>query len=486
MSKKIKKILLKIKETIPVKIRPISISLAVFMLGRWLWNDTYSSIYIKEIIGNTLWVSVIWTILVVVKLIFVIPTGRMNDRISAKHILFIWKILYVVCGLLFFFAWIYHSRLILTIAAIINWFANAITVTTYRSYYAKKSTKKDSNQILWIYFSATYVTEFIWSLIAAFLVKYLELPYMYFFVVIFSLISLLQEQEINLNIFKHYNKTRKKFYNRVKKESDDDKYEDEKKWYIQEIFWKNWFIRPFFKECVSRDSRVEIWRTLNKYGWNMYVALWSLMITSMLHYASYLFIPIVAAENNFSLSKIAIVFAAMKLPYIINIFTWKFWDRHSKKLLISIILVSLSFLYLALWFLDNFYIVLILTFFISLWMAMLFPLSSALINSYTQQKDKWSMTWVQDFIWSIWSICWSLLFWMLSAIIWLQKWFIVVWLCTFWLWWYLLIKKLISYKSKDEEHEKMESDEVCGLLVPASMYITPWEMVDKKDKIKKT
>jgi hypothetical protein len=35
---------------------------------------------------------------------------------------------------------------------------------------------------------------------------------------------------------------------------------------------------------------------------------------------SFLFIPIVAAENNLSLSEIAIVFAAMKLPYIVNVF----------------------------------------------------------------------------------------------------------------------------------------------------------------------
>jgi hypothetical protein len=44
-----------IKNLIPIKIRPISLSLAVFMLWRWLWTDTYFSIYIKEIIGNERW-----------------------------------------------------------------------------------------------------------------------------------------------------------------------------------------------------------------------------------------------------------------------------------------------------------------------------------------------------------------------------------------------------------------------------------------------
>ena len=308
---------------------------------------------------------------------------------------------------------------------------------------------------MWVYFSATYITEVIWSLIAAFLVKYLDLPYMYFFVVIFSLVSLVREQNINLDILKKYNKTWNRFYKRIEKESiKTDKWVIKSSKDIRYLFWKKWFLYSFFKECLSRENWVEIRRILQKYNWEMYIALWSLMLTNMLNYTSYLFIPIVAAENNFSLSKIAIVYAVMKLPYVINIFTWKFWDKYSKKLLISIILVWLSFLYLALWFVDNFYTILILTFFTSLWIALLFPLSSALVISYTQQKDKWSMTWVQDFVWSLWSVSSSLLFWMLSAIIGLQKSFIILWLCTFGLWIYLMIKKLVSYKKKPYEHIK--------------------------------
>ena len=451
-----------IKNLIPIKIRPISISLAVFMLWRWLWTDTYFSVYIKEIIGNERWVAAIWAILAAVRLIFVIPIGRMNDRINTKSILFIWKILYVLCGLFFFLAWIYHSRFLLTIATIINGFANAITVTTYRSYYAKKASKKDNSQIMWVYFSATYITEVIWSLIAAFLVKYLDLPYMYFFVVIFSLVSLVKEQNLDLDIFNRYNKTWKRFYKRVKTESINVEWITKTPKNIKKIFWKKWFVYSFFKKCLSRDSWVEIWKILHKYNWEMYVALWSLMLTNMLNYTSYLFIPIVAVENNFSLSKVAIIYAVMKLPYVINIFTGKFWDKYSKKLLISIILVCLSFLYLALWFVNNFYTILALTFFTSIWIALLFPLSSALVVSYTRQKDKWSMTWVQDFVWSLWSIISSLSFWVLSAIIWLQKSFVILWLCTFGLWIYLMIKKLLSYKKKPHEHiqENIKSNEI--------------------------
>jgi hypothetical protein len=42
---------------------------------------------------------------------------------------------------------------------------------------------------------------------------------MYFFVIIFALVSLLQDEKIKSVLSIHYNKTRKRFYKRVEKES---------------------------------------------------------------------------------------------------------------------------------------------------------------------------------------------------------------------------------------------------------------------------
>lgn len=455
----------KIKKIIPTKIRLISFSLALFMMGRWLGTDTFFSIFVKETVWSARWVTVIWAVLAFVKLLFTIPIWRMNDRVNTKYILLVWKFLYAICGLLFFLAWVQHSRILLLFASIFNWIANSTTFTTYRSYYAKKTTKSDNARISWVYFSALYITEVIWSLIAAVLVKYLELPYMYFFVVIFALVSLLQDEKIKSILSKHYNKTWKRFTKRVEEESTlPDKVDDSE--YEQKFFGKDWFIRSFINGCLSLESWKEIREMLHKYNWKMYVALWSYMLTNFLNYTSYLFIPIVAAENNLSLSQIALVFAAMKLPYVVNVFTWKFWDKYSKKLLISIILVLMSFLYILLWFHEGFYTILILTFFISLWIALLFPLTAALVISYTNPKDNGAMIWVQDFVWRAWDIVWSLWFGTLTAIIWLQKWFTIIWLCVFWLWIYLMIKKIISFKSKNNERENEKSNEIYQLPVP--------------------
>ncbi len=462
MRKKIKNTLPKI---IPLKIRSISLSLALFMMGRWLGTDTFFSIYVKETVWSAWWVTIIWAVLAFVKLLFTVPIWRMNDRVNIKYILLVWKVLYAICGLLFFLAWISHSWILLLFASIFNWIANSTTFTTYRSYYAKKSTKSDNAQISGVYFSAMYITEVIWSLIAAILVNYLELPYMYLFVVIFSLASILQDEKIKTVLWKHY-KTWKNFYKRLQKESEIPDKSSEPLAFEQKFFGKGWFIHSFITWCLSLESWKEIWEILRKYNWKMYVALWSWMLTNFYNYMSFLFIPIVAAENNLSLSEIAIVFAAMKLPYIVNVFAWKFWDKYSKKLLISIILVLMSFLFMALWFSENFYAILVLTFFISTWVALLSPLTSALVVSYTYPQDKWSMMWVQDFMWRAWDIAWSLWFWTLTAIIWLQKGFTIIWFCTLWLWWYLLIKKLLSFRSKNNEREKVKSNEVYELPIP--------------------
>ena len=152
MLKKLKWIFKNFGGIIPVKIRSISLSLVLFMMGRWLGTDTFFSIYVQETVGSAWWVTVIWALLAFIKLLFTIPIWRMNDRVNTKYILLVWKFLYAICGLLFFLAWVQHSRVLILFASIFNWIANSTTFTTYRSYYAKNSTKSDNAQISGIYF----------------------------------------------------------------------------------------------------------------------------------------------------------------------------------------------------------------------------------------------------------------------------------------------------------------------------------------------
>ncbi len=453
MAIKTKKSSLKLNKKISMKIRFVSMSVFLLMLWWWLGTDTYFSIFVKDIIWNSRWVTAIGTILAVSKLSVVIPVGKLNDHANIKYILLIGKILYAMCGIGFFLAWILHSRAILIVATVLNWFANGTTFTSYRSYYGKSATKSTNNQVFGVYFSSTYIAEVFGSLIAALLVRHLELPYMYLFVVIFALVSLLEDQKIKSEISKKYNRSRKKMYNRLKSESRYIEEIDEWRESTQTFFGKKWFLRTFIKECTSPDSFRAIINTLHWYKWNIYIALLSQFLNNLLNNIGFLFIPIISVENNLSLSQIAIVFAVMKAPYIINVFLWKFGDKHSKKILISSILIVMSLLYIAMWFAQWFYSILLLTFWISMWVSMLNPLTSALVTSYTRPKDKWAMSWVQDFACKLWDIVWVLWFWFLTSFVWLRAWFMIVGLCTLWLSSYLLTKKLISRRRKRRERE---------------------------------
>lgn len=45
--------------SVPISIRMVSFSLFIFLLGRGLGADTFFSVYIKTIVDNVLWISII-------------------------------------------------------------------------------------------------------------------------------------------------------------------------------------------------------------------------------------------------------------------------------------------------------------------------------------------------------------------------------------------------------------------------------------------
>ena len=65
---------------IPMEIREVSLSLFLFTIGWGLGGDTFFSIYIKKIIGTGLGLTLIGTLLPLVKLFVVMPIGALNDK----------------------------------------------------------------------------------------------------------------------------------------------------------------------------------------------------------------------------------------------------------------------------------------------------------------------------------------------------------------------------------------------------------------------
>jgi hypothetical protein len=65
---------------IPMEIREVSLSLFLFTIGWGLGGDTFFSVYIKKIIGTGIGLTLIGTLLPLVKLLVVMPIGALNDK----------------------------------------------------------------------------------------------------------------------------------------------------------------------------------------------------------------------------------------------------------------------------------------------------------------------------------------------------------------------------------------------------------------------
>lgn len=450
-TKKEKTSFLKFKKiaTLPINIRWISISLFLFMIGWGLGGDTFFSIYVKSIVWSGFGITLIGTLLALTKLIIVIPVGIMNDQGNSRYLLLRGKLMYAISGLFYFLAGMETSREFLIIAVILNGIASSTMFTTYRTLYGKKSQQHNRSKVFGIYFSSINMAYVIGALLSAFLISYIELPYMYLFIVIFALISLMQDGKIQDFIKRKFSKSwKKRDPSNIDYEIDEDMHN------LKKLMWKKGVIATFSKEIISLAPWKRMFIALKSYGQPMYTALMAQGLVSFMNYVGFLFIPIIAIENNLSLPQIAILFAVMRIPYMINVLIGGFGDKYSKKILITFLILASSFLYILLGRYDGFLSIVVISFWISLIIALLSPVTAALIVGYSKPKDKGLMSGLQEFVSRIWEIIWSLGFWTLTAYIGMQLSFIVLGLALLVLSWYLLFKKLLRFRTKDNEEKK--------------------------------
>ena len=438
----------KLSFLVPVNILWISLSLFLFMIWWWLWWDTFFSVYVKSILWAGFWVTLIWALLAIVKLLVVVPVGVMNDQGNTSYLLLLGKLTYALSWWLYFLAWVNQSAWRLISAVIANGIASSMMFTSYRSIYWKKGQARNRSKIFGIYFSSINTAYVIGALLSAALVYYIDLPYMYLFIVIFSIISVMKDSKLEDLIKQKRSKSRKKL------EKSEKYYEseiDEDLHNVKKVMGKKWVLHIFLKEVFSKGPWTAMFVTLKSYGWPMYTALGSVSLMSFMNYVGFLFIPIVAIENNLTLSQIAILFAVMRLPYIINILIWGIGDKFSKKILITILIFISAIVYILLGCYGGFLAIVILSFLNSLMVAMLSPVTSALVMGYARPKDNGKMSGLQEFVSRIWEIIGSLGFWGLSVLVGMNNAFIMLWIALIVLSWYLFTKKIINRKTKDNE-----------------------------------
>ena len=401
--------------SIPVSIRIISLSLFIFILWWGLGADTFFSLYVKFIVDNVFWVSVIGALLALSKLFFTLPIGMVDDHSDTKSIVFLSKIAYVFAWFLYFFAGMFHSVIILINAVALNGFASAALLTTYQTFIREHSQKNNRCTVFGLYFSSINLAYVIWAIISSILIDHVYLPYLYLFIVLFALVSLLTDNMLP----------------NLEKEQ------------IKKLFGKETFLHQFFREVFSFSLIKKTILDMKSYSHKLFGALEFEFLFNVLNYISFLFIPIVAVANNLSLSQIAILFAVMRVPYIINFFTAELADKYDKKTFILTIMIFLAFLFALLGYNESFGSVVTISFGISIGLSMMRPVISWLISDYTHPQHGGTITGAGEFIGRAWDIVGSLVVGILSVAFGLNFSFVLVGILLFGFSIYQIIKRML-------------------------------------------
>lgn len=414
--------------SLPISVRFISFSSFLFILGFGLSWDTFFSIYVKQIVESIFLVSMIWTLLPLTKLLFVLPIGELNNNTNRKYVIFLSKIVYIISGILYFLAGILKSTEILIFAVVFNGMASATLFVTYESYIRSVTDKNHSGESWWLYFSSLNAAWVVWAVIASFLVVFLELHFLYLFIVFFSILSLFLDNKIPLR--------------------EKDK--------LKEVLWKKSFLRKFVRKVFSTKPIKKTIIFLKNSPKSFIYILWYEWLFNILNYVWFLFIPLVAQKDNFSLTQIALIFALMRLPYVTNFFTISLSQKFNKKLFIAVVLIFLSFLYATLWFNLSFGSILVISLGISLWLSLIRPIISSLVSeSCHDDCDVWSITWVQQFVAQLWMMAWSIWFGVISYLFGMHIAFFLIGLSLFVLATWGLVKRFIK---KNERSAKIKQN----------------------------
>jgi len=371
---------MKSRETIKTTIQelpPISKHIAwsvfLFILGRWLWPDIYLSIFIETIIQKTRIVGVLWAVLAISKLLLSIPIWYIEDKVNAKYLLVLSKILYIISGICYFFAGVFMSPILLILAVIANWLASPILFTTNISLLRAFVPSNQSIQAFWLFHTAFHTSYFIGAIIISFLINDISIEYIYIAVIIFSTLALWSNITTPI---------------------------PEKISFRKSI--NNFLFHDHIYEKVRKD--------LKSYDFTLYFTLTLQFLYGLLDYIWFLFIPLLAMTQNLSLSQIAIIFAVMRIPHMLSIIYTSLLKKWNTFIIVCVCFLIMSLLLWWLVFVQSFVGILLIGFGISTGLALSRPLILWFISQITQAVHRAEITWVQEFITRLGEIFGSLLF----------------------------------------------------------------------------
>ncbi|MCF7834848.1 MFS transporter [Candidatus Gracilibacteria bacterium] len=389
--------------SLPISIKMVSFSFFIFMLGWGLGADTFFSVYVKTIVDNIFWVSIIGAILAGAKMIFTLPIGELDDHTNMKYVIFLSKIFYAIAAIFYFFAGVFFSIEILLVAVIFNGIATASLLVTYQTYIRHRVKKNNSGTSFGLFFSSANLALVLGSLLVALFIDYIDLHYVFIFLFLFSILSLFTDNKL-------------------------PEFKDKR---LKEIFQKESFLHQFFRSIFSFGSFKRVFETLRNSSKKLIGPISFEFAFNALNYIGFLFIPIVSIQNNLSLAQIAIIVAVMRAPYLIGFFSGSIADKFNKKAFVLLIFLFLSFMYTLLGYNEGFRAIITISFGIALGLAAIRPVISGLISDNVKSNDIGTITGVGEFTGRLGDIFGAIIFGILSGIIGISGSFIFIGIALF-------------------------------------------------------
>lgn len=370
-------IIIKDFHKIPFAIKQASFNVALFVTGWGFGTDPFYSIYINQITNHLFLVGALSSLLMFIKLFLTLPVGDLGGKVDQRKILLTGKILYMLAAVCYFFAGFLGSASFLVAGIVINGLANPMVYITYQSYIRQHSSKSISCQafgILNAYQSIAYCGA---ALLSALFVSRIELHWFYIAVFAFAIISISQDLKLN---------------------------GANKKPLLPEIY----------RSVFTNSIYIRVFRDLKSYDLNLYYTFFLQFLWGLLDFVGFLFIPILALAHDLTLPEIAVVFAIMRLPYILSFFFAEIADKRERMSILggSFLLAAILIGILALS--EGFIIILLASIALSICLAIIRPTISGVITNLVSRKQRSEITGVQEFFTTSGQIVGAFVFGMLS------------------------------------------------------------------------
>ncbi len=376
---------------VPPIVKYMIINMSLLWFGRGIGVNMYYSIYLQWIFDNIIIISILWSLLALIKLITSIPTWILDKKLNSKTILLAWKRLFIVAWILYFIAWFYSIPWLVILAIITQGIATPMVFNTNQFLIRKLMPIKLSSETFGIFFS-TYQFGYLISALLTAGLMYFKLPIPYFFLIasLFTIITLFSNTKSRKKIDKHG------LFYEIKKD-------------VLNL--------SLYKEIIHNIRSNKKW--LN----TMLTIQW---LHWLLYYLGFMFIPILAIAKDLSLVQIAILFAIMRIPHTLTFYLESLFKKEQEFMITIISYIWIWFLLMLITFSSSFMWMLAISFLMSVLIATTRPMISGMITRLIKAKEYAEITWIQDFITRLWEIVWYMIFGIIAQYIWLNTWFIVI------------------------------------------------------------